>query len=244
VLPPHLVRHTHRGAYICPEWELRITARCLSDDLGEDAGAAFADVEGHEIVKALTSDRFDRSTDTRQVSQIRTGVDVWVLSRGHDHRGATVHDPRERVVWLVAYRRHRSGAPDDFFPYCRALADADELLPTAEDYERLIRERDRRFVEMLTIEAAYILDKARRTGEEQRVMLGGRFGSQIALEVDEELGAEAITLALRVETVVWGHVAIILAAFEPTEEWTQVERLSSRELDRDEVAWTVTRELE
>ncbi len=206
MLQPFLVGRTHGGAFICPEWELRITARCLRDDLGAEGDASFEAVEGHEIVKAFKSDRFERSTDTRQVSQIRTGVDVWVLSRGHDHRGATVHDAQEHVIWLVAYGRHRSGAPDDFFPYCRSLAAADELLPTDEDYERLMRERDRRFVETIAVEAAHVLDQARSTGEEQRATLGGRFGSEVAVEVDDELEAEAITVALRVERMIWDYV--------------------------------------
>lgn len=244
MLQPFLVGHTHRGAFICPEWELRLTARCLHEDLGADPRAPFEAVEHHEIVKAFKRDRFERLTDTRQVSQIRTGTEVWVLSHGHDHRGATVYDARERVVWLVAYGRHRSGASDDFFPYCRSLVDDDELLPTEGDYERLVRDRDRRFVETIPVEAAYILENARRTRREQRVSLGGRFGSEVAVEVDDELGAEAITLALGLDTVVWDYVPIILAAFEPTEHWTQIDRLPSRELAPDEMAWTVTREVE
>jgi hypothetical protein len=241
VLPPSLVGETHEGGFLCSNWELRITARCLRDDLQAASGSSFEDVSQHEIVKALVRDRRARTEDTRQVSQIRTGLPVWVLSRGHDHRGATVFDDVERVVWLVAYSRHRSGAADDFFPYCRSLAAAGDLLPTEADYERLIRERDRRFAYAVTIEAAYVLAEARRTGEEQRIALGGRFGTLVSVEVDRELEAEAITLALKIETVVYDYLPVILAAFEPTDEWAQIYRLPTRELMDDEMAWTVTR---
>lgn len=44
---------SRRGAYICKEWELRITARCLDEDLNAAPDADFDTVRGLEIVKAL-----------------------------------------------------------------------------------------------------------------------------------------------------------------------------------------------
>lgn len=227
------------GARICANWELRVTRRCLQEDVGASPDADFADIVGLEIVKALVSDRTDRHDDTRTVSGIKTGVAVDVLSRGHDHRGGTVYDDNERVVWLVAYGRHRSGAPDDFFPYCRRLADDGVLLPTDADYERMFRERDRRFVEALVIEGPLILKRARETGTEQRVSLGGAHGACVAVEADEQL--EAITVAFRVGTVEFDLVPVILAAIS-VGEWEPHAHMPSRALDSDEFACTQLRE--
>ena len=141
-----------------------MTNRCVEQDLDRPAGAAFEELRNHEIVKALVSDRSDRTENTRQVSPLTSGQPIWVLSRGHDHRGGTFFDEQERVVWLVAYRRHRSGSEDDFFPYCKELDRKDRLLPTAQDYERMVRDRDGRIVRSIVIEAPLILKQARQQG--------------------------------------------------------------------------------
>jgi hypothetical protein len=41
------------GAYICERWELRVTARCLIEDLGQPATADFDAIRELPIVKAL-----------------------------------------------------------------------------------------------------------------------------------------------------------------------------------------------
>ena len=51
------------------------------------ADAEFASFQDVEIVKALVKDRSERVEDTRQVAPLTSGVAVWVLSRGNDHRG-------------------------------------------------------------------------------------------------------------------------------------------------------------
>lgn len=143
----------------------------------------------------------------------------------------------------MAYRHHRSGQPDDFFPYCRRLAADDELSPTADDYERLMRERDRRFVETLPVEAAFALQEARDHDGEHRVSLGGKFGVLVAIETIPEIGLEQITLAFRVPTVPWSPLSLVLAAFEPS-QWDDAARLPSRDLEKDEIAFTTVREVD
>jgi hypothetical protein len=234
VLPPALVGKTDRGSFICRDWELRVTNRCVEQDLDRPAGAAFDELRNHEIVKALVSDRSDRTENTRQVSPLTSGQPIWVLSRGHDHRGGTFFDEQERVVWLVAYRRHRSGSEDDFFPYCKELDRKDRLLPTAQDYERLVRDRDGRIVRSIVIEAPLILKDARQQGTEQRAMLGGNHGACIAIEAVDDL--EAITIAFKVSTIDFDLVPIVLAAFHDG-AWESGDRMPSRRLDPDEVAF-------
>lgn len=234
MLPPALVGKTDRGSFICSDWELRVTNRCVEQDLDRPAGAAFEELQNHEIVKALISDRSDRTENTRQVSPLTSGQPIWVLSRGHDHRGGTFFDEQERVVWLVAYRRHRSGSEDDFFPYCKELDRKERLLPTVQDYERLLRDRDGRIVRSIVIEAPLILKDARRQGTERRAMLGGKHGACIAIETVDDL--EAITIAFRVSTIDYDLVPIVLAAFHDG-PWESGDRMPSRRLAPDEIAF-------
>lgn len=231
-IPNALVSQHHLGSYFCPEWELRVTGRCLEDDLDESIDTPFEDLLKHDIVKSFVKNRFDRSTDTRQVNNLTIGREVWVLSRGHDHRGATWFDEENRIVWLLACGRHRSGQADDFFPYCQSL-DA-QLLPTEGDYERAFRDADYRFAFAIRIEAPLLLKRAKESPGELRVMLGGQFGACLAIEVADDL--ESTVIAFRVDSIVHDYVPIILAAFHPG-AWDVVGRMPSRDLERGEFAY-------
>lgn len=234
MLPPALVGKFDRGSFVCSDWELRITNRCLEEDLGRRAGTAMADLQGIEIVKALITERRNKATDTRQVSPLTCGQQVWVLSRGHDHRGGTFFDEQERVIWLVAYRVHRSGSEDDFFPYCKNLDRQDRLLPDEADYERLIRDRDQRFVRAVSIEAPLILRKAREQKAEITAMLGGKFGACIAIEHADDV--EATTISFRTSSIDFDLLPIVLASFHHG-AWEDVNQMPSRSLESDEIAF-------
>lgn len=219
---------------MCRDWELRITRRALDDDFGLAADADFEDLLNVGIVKTFVGDRSTHSNGTRQVTPLTCGQEVWVLARGHDHRAATWFDEPNHVVWLVASGRHRSGRPSDFFPFCKALDEEDRLLPTEDDYERMIRDRDARFAYSITIEAQLVLKKARLEGGEHRVMFAGKYGACIAIEVAGDL--EAIAVAFRVDSVDYDYVPIILSAIQPG-KWEPTERMPSRELEAMEFAF-------
>lgn len=236
--PPSLIGRAIGGAFFAEGWELRITAWCLDDDLDAGTDADFEDVAGLKIVRAFVRERETHADGGRQVTPLTGGREVWVVAHQHDHRGATWYDAYEEVVWLLAYRRHRSGSPDDFFPYCKELDAGDDLLPTAQDYERLIRERDRRFVEAVAVEAPSILRQAReQPGEEVRHDLGGEITTGIAVEVADDL--QAITVAFRLDAIDWDSVEVVLAAFHPSPAWEGTNRMPSRDLEEGEVAMTV-----
>jgi hypothetical protein len=237
--PPSLRGKAAASAYFCSGWELRITQRCLVEDLNASPEATFEEVRGLEIVRAFVRERTDRTKGNRQISPLTCGCEVWVIAHQHHHRGATWYDEHEDVVWLLAYGRHRSGEDDDFFPFCRALDAEDQLLPTVDDRELMLRERDRRFVEAVRVEAPVILAQARASPGEHQHLLGGDVNAGIAVEVDEDLGAEAITIAFRLDAIDWDYVPIMLAAFSDG-DWQPIHRMPSRDLEAGEVAMTVT----
>ncbi len=46
---------------------------------------------------------------SRDLEPGRSWEEVWRLGYGHDHRGATLYDEDEGVIWLVAYGREPLG---------------------------------------------------------------------------------------------------------------------------------------
>src|SRR5689334_21297157 len=133
-----------RGSFICDlGHELRVTCRCLRDDLGIEPPAAFADLVDVEIVKALISKRAEHVGEGKTVGPRAGGATLYRLGRGDDHRGATWADLPNSVVWLCAYGFHRSGTEDDAFKKFRRLMEAGQMYPTVEDYEWLNEDRDR-----------------------------------------------------------------------------------------------------
>jgi hypothetical protein len=238
--PDSLVGKAVRGAYVCDKWELRVTSRCLVDDLNAMADADFEAIDGLEIIKAFVAERSERADGTRQVTPLTCGHEVWVVARGHDHRGATFHDVEDEVIWLLAYGRHRSGKPDDFFPVCKALDRDKPLLPAKVDYERMYIERDFRFTEAVRVEAPLILRAARDADGEHRCTVGGSLAVGLSVELEGDLDATALTVAFfanQLETYEQG--ILLLAALYQGDAWEPVPRMPSRDLEPGEVAFTV-----
>jgi hypothetical protein len=238
--PPSLVGRTAGGAYICEEWELRVTARCLDEDLNASATAEFEELRGLEIIKALISDRSTSPVSGKELNPMSSGHEVFALGYGHAHRGATLHDESNAVVWLVAYGRHRSGDGDDFYPWVKALDQEGRLIPIHADYRRMLVERDRRFVEAVVMETPVILRDARKAEGEYKVVVGGELGVSLSIEIDDELDAQAITVAFPANAIQsWDQCTVLLAALAPGREWDSIARMPSRELVDGELAFTV-----
>jgi hypothetical protein len=238
--PVSLIGKTAGGAYICKDWELRVTARTLDEDLNADPDADFDAIAGLEIVKAFVKDRATQATAAKEISPLTCGRPVYRLAYGHDHRGATLHDDVDEVLWLVAYGRHRSGQDDDFFPFCKGLDADGRLMPTEQDYERMFNERGERFAAAVVYEAPVILSEARAAEGEHRCTVGGELGVVVSIEVDAELDATAITIAFMADGFeTMDHAKLLLAALSPG-RWDMIGAMPSRDLEPGEVAYTVT----
>lgn len=229
----------HRGSYLCDEYELRITQRCLIEDLGRAADAPFSELLGQEIVRALVNRRCDGPVDTRRIEPLTSGREVYRLAYGHRHRGATWYDTGNDVVWLCAAAWHQSGAPDDAFPYFKDLDREGRLLPTEADYRSLFLDRDARFADAVIEDAQALLQRARENeGEEQRGVLGGKIGVGVVVDVVETL--EETYVAIQVMNLERGWLEIVLGAFFPDaamDRWEPVTRFPTRDLREDELCW-------
>ena len=232
------------GSFLCEDYELRITQRCLDEDLAANTTEPFDELAGHEIITAFVKRRRDQPYDTKTVAPLTTGQTVYRLAYGHRHRGATWHDDANGVVWLLAYAHHESGAEGDAFPYFKELDAADRLLPTSDDYELLFRDRDRRFTEVVAAEAAELLAAARaEPGEEHRATIGGQLGMGVVVEVVETL--EEVYVAIKMGGLTQENLPILLAALFPEHDPNAIEgarTMPKRELDEDEIGFRALNE--
>lgn len=132
-----------------PAHQLRITRRCLIEDLGltpddltrplEELAAG--DSDAAKFIKTFVDKRSTDPVDEDSIERLSTGrIPMHPLRRGQRIRGLTWHDRDASVVWLVAaHFAHRSGERGDSYAYFRGLR-AEQLLPEEEDYQ-LFREQ-------------------------------------------------------------------------------------------------------
>ena len=237
----------HRGTLVCEEYELRVTARCLREDLGEryPERVEMESAQRYEIVRAFCSKRRESPTGTGTVGPAAGERTLHALRQGHDHRGATWFDREERVVWLCAYGTHRSGEADDAFQHFAALRQNGLIYPEREDYERLNDERAERFVALAPQELAELLEAAEeKTGQEVRAVIGGveQLGLLVVVvETLDELFVACSQAALADPT----RVSIILTGLCPDrawDDWDFVRELPTRVLRAGEICFSILRE--
>jgi hypothetical protein len=219
-------------AYLCPSGrELRITRRCLEEDLRMASDAAFADALAHEIVRAFRNRRRDRFDDTKTVGPAAGPRTLYRLAHRHRHRGATWYDEELNVVWLCAYGYHESGTSDDAFPYFRELIEAGRIMPTQADRDGVADDRAERLAAALPAEAQRLLEEARvQPDTEVRGTLGSA-GVGVVVVVVETLEETHVAI---IGTTSKKEIYAILAAFFPQAEvgeWSTETKLPTRELD-------------
>lgn len=170
---------------------LRITLRCLAENLGfDDDGrtydeiAALDDPAG-QLVAAFLSKRRETPVGKDRIGGLATGgIPIYSLHSGRA-RGLTWHDQDHDTVWLVAaHLSHSSGEKHDSYPYFRSLA-GKSLLPSHEDYVRLREDEADEAAEAILS----VLDPARKDaiehpGEEIRVRVGPVLVSLLGTRVD------------------------------------------------------------
>jgi hypothetical protein len=237
--PLGLVGSCHRGSYLCADWELRITLRCLGEDLGSAADLDFEKSLSRDvIVKAFKREHEFKADAAKEVSPLTCGETVWRLAHQHDHRGAVWYDEANAVMWLCAYREHTSGLPDDAFPYFKQLDADGRLLPDDEDYVALGEDEGYRFAESVPAEVQSVLARGRAQPDiEQRAVVGGTY--EVGLAVESAAPYESITIAIVSEDwdeEDWDRFGLILAAlgFGEPDALGNVDAIAGRLLDEGE----------
>lgn len=219
----------HGRSFMCSGWELRITDRCLVEDLEFEAGADFEVALRHPIVEAFAKKRL-RSTGEGKTVGPEAGPNTLHHLGTQRHRGATWWDGENKVVWLCAYGWHESGADDDAFQLFDELIEAARIKPTAADVSLLRDDRAERLANMLPETAAILLGEARADPDSEKTITVGGLGLSILVRYIETL--EEVFVA------VFGGTgreinALRLSLFPEAElgEWTLEERLPTRTLN-------------
>lgn len=221
---------------VLPDRELRVTRRCLVEDLGGEEAATLEDVSKHPIVRAFLRERRTKTKGTRTVSQLSSGHEIWVLTQAQRNRGGTWFEAPRQIIWLVAAGHHESGSENDFFPYCRKLDEEKRLAPLAEDYKSLFLDQAERFAARILIDAPLLRKRARESAGELSGRIGGRFGVKVAIEVADDL--EEITVAFDLRTLeVARYIPAILAALEAEGDWEHTDKMPTRPLEHYEEAF-------
>ena len=221
---------------VLPDRELRVTRRCLVEDLGAAEDATLEAVSDLPIVRAFLRERRTKTKGTRRVEPLHSGRQVWVLTQGQRDRGGTWFEANRNITWLVASGYHESGSPNDFYPYCKDLDKNGRLAPSKGDYESLLIDQDARFAARILIEAPILRKKAREAAGEISAQIGGRFGVSVAIEVADDLQEMTVAFDLR-SLEVAQHIPAILAALEADGDWEHADRMPSRALEHYEAAF-------
>jgi hypothetical protein len=220
-------------SFICPRWELRITERCLVDDLGLHADVGFDEALRHPIVDAFARERVNSMGEGKTVGPEAGPATLHRLGSGDRHRGATWWDARNKVVWLCGYGRHESGAADDAFQLFKQLIEDGRIRPTSADVETFLDDRAERLANLLPEAAARLLEEARNDPEQEKAMTIG--GLRVSIVVRYVLTLEEVYLATLGGTS-REDKALRLSLFPESKfgEWRLEECLPTRELEHAE----------
>lgn len=176
---------------------LRVTKRCLRDDLGfagEDLTRPLVELAARNALLSAFLERRARNPEGQETIQGLTSNIVAYSLHSADDRGITWHDRKAGVVWLLAGGFHRGGQRGDAYPHFIQLDRHDELLPTLEDYKDFTRASAAGFAESVLSEVPRLVERARSTPREiQEGVIGERVRVRLVFEDDE---APMLTVAI------------------------------------------------
>ena len=225
-----------------PAWALRITERCLTEDLGQPADArsdATANADRHPLVHAFVAERGQTSHGPDPLKCAwETGAPVFTIHHGTS-RGATWHHEALNVVWLLGI------ADAHNYDHLCDLAKNDRLMPVAVDVERLVADQAPTFAKALIEDVPALIDRARQNaGQIVEGLIAGTVPVRLRMDPDGQapLLTVAIDQRLRPEglRLPGGWLARLAMAFfpeTPFERFSWATELGNQPLRDSEVAF-------
>lgn len=234
---PGVDSELHLGAFVTVDYELRITERCLTQDLGLAADTSFARALERPIVIAFRAKRTADPGDGETVGPRAGDRTLYKLRGGQRHRGATLFDSVEKVVWLCAYGLHTSGEPDDSYRLFAALIESKAIGPKADDYRRLGRERARRYRDLVRPHSDVLVKLA---ADRPGLAVAGLIGRQLPARLTASIDGDLLDLAVAFPTAMLDerrlHLALAALAADPEPAWEVIGELAGAPLT-DEVGF-------
>lgn len=226
---------------------LRVTKRCLKNDLGLDEDLAKQDARdfkgNHPAVKKFVDMRGAAPSLAEPIyGPFPRGL-ICSLHVGQS-RAVTTWDETENVCWLLAYDDyHRNGEPDDAFEVFIGLYHADELLPTEEDWSQFFADNEDTFFDGLLKTGQRLLERARANPgrEEVESWHNGRQVMCVDILVEGESRAEDgwMGLTLPEDEVLSDNevFALVSALIPPDATPIYCKKFKGRERRRGEIVY-------
>ncbi len=202
--------------------ELRITARCLRSDLRVDPAEASVEdlAQSSAMVRKFFELRTSRPKEGQEAFASASRSDIYTIHAGQ-LRGATWYDREYDVTWLLGFGLHRAGDHSDAYAVMARLDQRGQLLPAAEDYEALFRERDARQLPEMVTEMRALLNNARATPDRTHstvLSVGVRVSLYVVREGTETEGVEEFHLAVSARNLEDGWLSIIRTSLWPSDD--------------------------
>lgn len=174
---------------------VRVTIRCLSDDLGISLPRPDTDIG--ELDHLLLE-------ECRRLAELAPRGQKRILSIDHPlvyrvthgrWRGASWVDEEHKLFWLLAAEQREEGSLDDAYVHFESLHDANKLLPTRDDYLRDRVEEGTRVLASIKAELPQAISEAREgPGEDHSSLLLDRV--RVVVHVQRDDGIEMIWMAV------------------------------------------------
>lgn len=225
-----------------PAWALRITQRCLTEDLGQPADArndATANADRHPLVRAFLAERGQTTHGPDPLKCAwETGAPVFTIHHGTS-RGATWYHEALNVVWLLGI------ADAHNYDHLCDLAASNRLMPVAVDVERLVADLAPTFAEALIEDVPALIDRARQNAGQ---IVEGHIAGTVAVRLRMDPDGQAPLLTVAVEQrlrpeglrLPGGWLARLAMAFfpeTPFDQFSWVGELGDQPLRESEVAF-------
>jgi hypothetical protein len=180
--------------------ELRVTGRCLVEDLELGADSIEVKIEDlsheHPMVDAFVRQRSQLPIGQEAIQRLTSKIVAYSLHSA-EHRGLTWHHERAGIVWLLASRFHRSGKSDDAYPYFRELDSKGRLLPDRNDLEALAMLRIPTLARSLIEDVPGLRrEAADQPGRIVTGLIGGRIRVRVVVETDERR-VQSVAVSMR-----------------------------------------------
>ncbi|HYK95427.1 MAG TPA: hypothetical protein VE011_06135 [Candidatus Dormibacteraeota bacterium] len=223
-------------------YDIRVTARCMVEDLAADPTGQLEDIAKHPIIRGLCGKHDLDPSFVDSVGPAAGEETLGVLQFGDDHRGAVWHDKRNNAFWLCAYRWHRSGTPDDAFPYFERLLADDRIYPDDLDRIMLYRDRAERLIDAIPQDGGRLRMSALASPSREISGSIGPFPARVVVvEVD---GLHELYVALKIVPFDVNQLDAVLLALCPSADvwqaWRPVVELPTGRVDvaRGELAYS------
>lgn len=199
---------------------LRVTRRCLEDDLKLDSALVERDARHycneHDALRTFVIKREGAPGVGEPIVDVGKTGSVLSLHVGQG-RAATIFDEENDVCWLLAWSpTHATHEKRDAYQYFMRLDGRGELMPTADDYEVIDTEAISYFADGLAAACAGLYEEARQNaGIEMSETFENR-GALILVDVivveEDEMEEGWIAITYPRDTPITPEVALDLCA--------------------------------